>query len=52
MNSETGNAQGRAENRGSGAPNQARQESESRDAAKTNARDREGRKGGDNAKNL
>ena len=52
MPSETGNAQGRKGNDGSGAPNQAEQEMESRDPNKSNARDREGRKGGDNAKNL
>lgn len=52
MPTKTGNAQGREENRGSGAPNQARQETESRDPDKSNARDRTGRKGGDNAKNL
>jgi len=52
MSSETGNAQAREENRGSGAPNQAEQEMESRAPNKSNARDREGRKGGDNAKNL
>ena len=49
MASETGNTQAREENRGSGAPNQARQEAESRDPDKSNARDRENRKGGDNA---
>jgi len=52
MSSETGNAQAREENRGSASPNQARQEAESRDPNKSNARDREGRKGGDNAKAL
>jgi hypothetical protein len=52
MASETGNAQGREENRGSNSPNKARQEAESRDSNHGNARDREGRKGGDNAKNL
>ena len=52
MPSETGNAQAREENRGSDSPNQARQEAESRDPNKSNARDREGRKGGDNANNL
>jgi hypothetical protein len=52
MSSETGNAQAREENRGSGGPNQARQQAESRDPNKSNARDRVGRKGGDNAKNL
>jgi hypothetical protein len=52
MSSQTGNAQGREENRGSNSPNQAQQEAESRDPDKSNARDREGRKGGDNAENL
>lgn len=52
MSSETGNAQAREENRGSSGPNQARQEDESRDPNKSNARDRTGRKGGDNAENL
>lgn len=52
MSSETGNAQGREENRGSSGVNQARQEAESRDPAKSDARDRERRKGGDNAKAL
>lgn len=52
MSSETGNAQARKEHRGSGAASQARQETESRDPNKSNARDREGRKGGDNAKAL
>lgn len=49
MSSDTGNAQAREENRGSGAPNQERQQAESRDPNKNNARDRDGRKGGDNA---
>jgi hypothetical protein len=48
MSSKAGNAQGREENRGSNSPNQARQEAESRDPDKSNARDRTGRKGGDN----
>ncbi|MGX7951795.1 hypothetical protein ACWPM1_04435 [Tsuneonella sp. HG249] len=52
MSSETGNAQGRKENRGSGAPNQAEQEMEGRDPNKSNARDRENRKGGDNSGSL
>jgi hypothetical protein len=52
MASETGNTQGRDENLGSSAPNQARQQAESRDRDKSNARDRTGRKGGDNARNL
>ena len=52
MSSQTGNAQGREENHGSNSPNQAEQEAENRDPDKSNARDREGRKGGDNAENL
>ena len=52
MSSDTGNAQTRDENRGSGAPNQVKQEAETRDPNKSNARDREGRKGGDDAGNL
>ena len=52
MASETGNAQARKENRGSNNPNETTQEAESRDRNHSNARDREGRKGGDNAKNL
>lgn len=52
MVSETGNAQGRDENKGSNSPNEARQKAESRDPDHSNARDQEGRKGGDNAKNL
>ena len=52
MASETGNAQARKENRGSGEDNIERQQQESRDPDKSNARDRENRKGGDNAKNL
>ena len=49
MSSETGNAQARKENRGSVTPNQAEQEMESRDPGKSNSRDRENRKGGDDA---
>ena len=52
MSSETGNAQARWENRGSSEDNLARQQRESRDPDKSNARDREHRKGGDNAKNI
>ena len=52
MSSETGNAQARKENRGSSEDNIARQRRESRDPDKSSARDREGRKGGDNTKNL
>ena len=52
MSSQTGNAQGREENQGSNSPNQTKQATQSRDPDKSNARDREGRKGGDNAENL
>ena len=52
MSTQTGNAQGREENQGNNSPNQAEQQAESRDPDKSNARDREGRKGGDNAENL
>jgi hypothetical protein len=52
MASETGNAQAREENKGSNSPNEAMQEAERRDPNRSNARDREGRKGGDNAKNI
>ena len=52
MASETGTAQARKENRGSSEDNIARQQAESRDPDKSNARDRENRKGGDNAENL
>lgn len=52
MSSETGNAQAREENQGSSNPNQKLQEAESRDPNRSNARDRENRKGGDNAENL
>ena len=52
MSSETGNAQGRQENQGSSNPNQKLQEAKSRDPKHSNARDRENRKGCDNAKDL
>jgi hypothetical protein len=52
MASDTGNAQAKKEQRGSSGDNIRQQEQESRDPEKSNARDREGRKGGDNAKNL
>jgi hypothetical protein len=52
MASETGNAQARKEQHGSSSSNEARQKAQSRDPSKTNARDRENRKGGDNTKNL
>ena len=52
MTSETGNAQAKKENRGSDSPNIELQKRQSRDPDKSNARDRTGRKGGDNAKNV
>ena len=52
MASETGNAQGKQEHRGSNSPNIELQKAESRDPDHSNARDRTGRKGGDDAKNL
>lgn len=52
MASETGNAQAKKENRGSDSPNIKLQKRESRDPNKSNARDRTGRKGGDNAEDL
>lgn len=52
MPSETGNAQGRKENRGSDSPNIELQKRQSRDPDHSNARDRTGRKGGDNAEDL
>jgi len=52
MTSETGNAQARKENRGSGNPNEKLQKQEERDPNRSNARDRENRKGGDNEEAL
>jgi hypothetical protein len=52
MASETGNTQAKKEQHGSDRPNMQLQQEQSRDPDKSNARDREGRKGGDNAKNL
>ena len=52
MTSETGNAQAKRENRGSDSPNIELQKEESRNPDHDNGRDRTGRKGGDNAKNL
>jgi len=52
MSSKTHNTQAGEEQRGSSADNVRRQEQQSRDPDKSNARDREGRKGGDNARNL
>ena len=52
MSSERHNTQAGEEQRGSSNDNMRQQEQESRDPDKSNARDRENRKGGDNAKNL
>ena len=52
MSSRTHNTQAGEEQRGSGGDNIRRQEQDSRHPRKSNARDREGRKGGDHAKNL
>jgi len=53
MPSERHNTQAGEEQRESSGDNiRQQQQQESRDPDKSNARDREGRKGGDNAKNL
>nr|WP_166175329.1 hypothetical protein [Altererythrobacter segetis] len=52
MPSKTHNTQAGEERRGSSGHDIRQQEQESRDADECNPRDREGRKGGDNAKNL
>ena len=52
MTSKTGNARARKENQGSSNPNHERQQEQSRSPGHSGARDRAGRKGGDNAKNL
>ena len=52
MASERHNTQAGEEQRGSSGDNIRQQQQESRDPDKSNARDRTGRKGGDNAKNL
>jgi hypothetical protein len=52
MPSETHNTQAGEEQRGSSGDNIRRQQQESRDPDKSNARDRENRKGGDSASNL
>ena len=49
MTSETGNAKARKEQQGSSNSNEALQKAQAKDS---NARDRENRKGGDNAKNI
>ena len=49
MTSETGNPKARQEQQGSSNPNEELQKTQAKDS---NARDRENRKGGDNAKNL
>lgn len=52
MSSDTGNAQARKENRGSSNPNMKLQKQESRNPNHSDARDRTGRKGGDNNEEL
>ena len=52
MSSKTHNTQAGEDQRGSSGDNIRQQQQESRDPDKSNARDRTGRKGGDNAKNL
>jgi hypothetical protein len=52
MPSKPHNTQAGEEQRGSSGDNFRQQEQESRDPDRSNARDRENRKGGDNAKNL
>jgi hypothetical protein len=49
MSSDTGNTKAKKERQGSSNPNEELQKAQAKDS---NARDREGRKGGDNAKNL
>ena len=49
MTGETGNAKAKKEQQGSSNPNEELQKAQAKDS---NARDRENRKGGDNAKNL
>ena len=49
MSSETGNAKAKQEQQGSSNPNEELQKAQAKDP---NARDRENRKGGDNAKNI
>ena len=52
MTQHTGNTMGRKEQHGSSNPNMQRQKDKSRDPNHGDARDRTGRKGGDNEKNL
>ncbi|WP_305095737.1 hypothetical protein [Croceibacterium aestuarii] len=52
MSSDTGNTQAKKEHRGSDNPNEKLQKQESRSPNHSNARDRTGRKGGDNAEDL
>lgn len=52
MPSRTHNTQAGEDQRGSAGDTVRQQEQETRDPDKSNARDREGRKGGDKAKNL
>jgi hypothetical protein len=52
MSSKSQNTQATKEHRGSSNPNMELQKQEERDPNKSNARDRTGRKGGDNAEDL
>jgi hypothetical protein len=52
MSSKTHNAKAGREQQGSSNDNPERQKAASENPEHSNARDREGRKGGDNAKNL
>jgi hypothetical protein len=49
MTDDTGNAKAKQEQQGSSNPNEELQKAQAKDS---NARDRENRKGGDNAKNI
>jgi hypothetical protein len=51
-NRSTGNAKARKEQFGSSGDNPARQQQQAEDPQHSNARDREGRKGGSNEQNL
>ena len=52
MTSDTHNSQAGKDQRGSSNDNMRQQKAEERDPNKSNATDRENRKGGDNAENL
>ena len=52
MTSKTHNAKAGKDQMGSGSDNRRRQEQQQQDPTNSNPKDREGRKGGSNAKNL